>query len=122
VARHAKDALRGARIAQVFDLALAVPAAEAVGTEGLVACQNGQILDLVAAVVATVCAVVAYQRAVAEEQEVRVRVEQGAARVAAEAVDVPSVASWGGVSRRVQGKCLAGKCIPSSKALPSSRI
>ena len=41
--------------------------------------------------VAAVCAVVAYQRAVAQQQQVGVRVEQGAARVAAEAVDVPSV-------------------------------
>jgi hypothetical protein len=41
--------------------------------------------------VAAVCAVVAYQRAVAEQQQVRIRVEEGAARVAAEAVDMPSV-------------------------------
>jgi hypothetical protein len=94
VARHAEDALRGAGIAQVLDLALAVAAAEAIGAEGLVARQDGQILDLVAAVVAAICAVVAYQRAVAEQQQVRVRVEQGAAGVAAEAVDVPSVPSW----------------------------
>jgi hypothetical protein len=94
VARHAEDTLRCACIAQVLDLALAVPAAEAVGTKGLVARQDGQVLDLVAAVVAAVCAVVAYQRAVAEQQEVRIRVEQSAAGVAAEAVDVPSVPSW----------------------------
>lgn len=42
--------------------------------------------------VAAIRAVVAYQRAVAQQQQVRVRVEQGAARVAAEAVNVPSVA------------------------------
>jgi hypothetical protein len=42
-------------------------------------------------VVAAVGAVVADERAVAEQQEVRVRVEQGAAGVAAEAVNVPSV-------------------------------
>ena len=91
VARHAEDALRGAGIAQVLDLALAVAASETVGAEGLVARQDGQVLDLVAAVVAAVRAVVAYQRAVAEQQQVRVRVEEGATRVAAEAVDVPSV-------------------------------
>jgi hypothetical protein len=94
VTRHAEDTLRGAGIAQVLDLALAVAAAEAIGTEGLVARQDGQVLNLVAAVVAAVCAVVAYQRAVAEEEQVGVRVEQGAARVAAEAVDMPSVSSW----------------------------
>jgi hypothetical protein len=94
VARHAEDALRRAGIAQVLDLALAVTAAETVGAEGLVARQDGQVLDLVAAVVAAICAVVAYQRAIAEQQQVRVRVEQGAAGIAAEAVDVPSVPSW----------------------------
>jgi hypothetical protein len=91
VARHAEDALRGAGIAQVLDLALAVAASEAVGAEGLVARQDGQVLDLVPAVVAAVRAVVADERAVAEQQQVRVRVEERAARVAAEAVDVPSV-------------------------------
>jgi hypothetical protein len=91
---HAEDTLRSAGIAQVLDLALAIPAPEAVGTEGLVAGQDGEILDLVAAVVAAICAVVAYQGAVAEEQQVRVRVEQRAARVAAEAVNVPSVSGW----------------------------
>jgi len=89
--RHTEDTLRSAGIAQVLDLALAIPTAEAVGTEGLVASQDGQIFDLVAAVVAAICTVVAYQRAVAEQQQIRVRVEEGAARVAAEAVDVPSV-------------------------------
>jgi hypothetical protein len=95
VAGHAEDALRCAGIAQVLDLALAVTAPEAVRAEGLVAGQDGQIFDLVAAVVAAVCAVVAYQGAVAEQEQVGVRVEQGAARVAAEAVDVPSVAGCG---------------------------
>lgn len=89
--RHAEDTLRGAGIAQVLDLALAIPTPEAVGTEGLVAGQDGEILDLVAAVVAAICTVVAYQGAVAEQQQVRIRVEEGAARVAAEAVDMPSV-------------------------------
>lgn len=92
MAGHAEDALRGAGIAQVLDLLLAVAAAEAVGAEGLVAREDGQVFDLVAAVVAAIRAVVAYQRAVAQQQQVGVRVEQGAARVAAEAVNVPSVA------------------------------
>jgi hypothetical protein len=43
-------------------------------------------------VVAAVGAVVADEGAVSEEQQVGVRVEEGAARVAAEAVDMPSVA------------------------------
>jgi hypothetical protein len=91
MAGHAEDTLRCAGIAQVLDLALAIATPKAVCTEGLVTCQDGQVLDLVAAVVATVCAVVANERAIAEEQEVGVRVEEGAARVATEAVDVPSV-------------------------------
>lgn len=64
---HAEDTLRGAGIAQILNLALAIPASEAVGTEGLVTGQDGQVFNLVAAVVAAVCAIVAYQRAVAEE-------------------------------------------------------
>jgi hypothetical protein len=88
---HAEDTLRSAGIAQILNLALAIPAPEAVGTEGLVAGQNGQILDFVTTVVAAICTVVAYQRAVAEQQQVRIRIEEGAARVAAEAVDMPSV-------------------------------
>lgn len=119
MAGHAKDTLRGAGIAQVLDLALAVPASEAIGAKGLVAGQDGQVLDLVAAMVAAVCAVVADEGAIAEQQQVGVRVEQGAAGVAAEAVDVPSVPS-----------CLVSVCsvagargsVPSSNALPSSRI
>lgn len=70
MARHAKDTLRCAGIAQVLDLALAIATSETVCTEGLVTCQDGQILDLVAAVVAAVCAIVADERAIAEEQEV----------------------------------------------------
>jgi hypothetical protein len=91
VAGHAEDALRRAGIAQVLDLALAVAAAETVGAEGLVARQDGQVLDLVTAMVAAVCTIVTNQRAVAQQQQVRIRVEQRAARVAAEAIDMPSV-------------------------------
>jgi hypothetical protein len=91
VAGHAEDTLRSAGIAQILNLALAVPTPEAVGTEGLVAGQDGQVLNLVAAMIAAIGAVVAYQGAVAEEQQVRIRVEESAARIAAEAVDMPSV-------------------------------
>lgn len=103
-----------AGIAQILDLALAIPAAEAVGAESLVSGQDGQVLDLVVAVVAAVGAVVAYQRAVTKEEEVRVRVEQGAAGVAAEAVDVPSVAGCGDVSGgcRAEWKARARRRVP----------
>lgn len=124
MARHAEDALGGASIAQVLDLALAVAASEAIRTEGLVPRQNGEILNLIAAVVAAVGAVVADQRAVSEQQQVGVRVEQRAARVAAEAVNVPSVASCADNISRSEGRRVGscGKAIPSSNALPSSRI
>jgi hypothetical protein len=58
---HAKDALRGPRIAQVLDLAFAVPAAETTGAESLIAGQDGEIFDLVATGAAAVCAIVAYE-------------------------------------------------------------
>lgn len=89
---HAEDALGGPRIAEVLDLALAVAASEAARAEGLVAGEDGEILNLVVAGAAAVRAVVADEGAVAEQQEVRVRVQQGATGVAAEAVNVPSVA------------------------------
>lgn len=91
---HAKDPLRCTRISEIFNLPLAVPTLKAIGTEGLVACQNGEILYLVAAAVAAICTVVADQRAIAEQEEVRIRVEQGLASITPEAIDVPPIASY----------------------------
>lgn len=93
MAGHAEDSLRRACIAQVLDLAFAVPTSEAVGAECLVACENSEILDFIATVVAAICTIVANEGAIAEEEEVRIGVEEGTAGVAAEAVYVPSVAS-----------------------------
>ncbi|KFZ11385.1 hypothetical protein V501_04804 [Pseudogymnoascus sp. VKM F-4519 (FW-2642)] len=70
-------------------------AAEAGGAEGLVAGQDGEVLDLVAAGAAAVGAVVADEGAVAEEEQVGVGVEEGVALVAAEAVEMPSVVCCG---------------------------
>jgi hypothetical protein len=64
MARHAEDTLRGTGISEVLDLALAVPTAEAIRTKGLVASKDGQILNLVPAVITAVCAVVTYQGAI----------------------------------------------------------
>lgn len=89
---HAEDSLRSTSIPQVFDFALAVATSEAIRTEGLIASENSKIFNLVAAVVAAICTVITYQRAVAEQQEIRIGVEQGTASVTAEAVNVPSVA------------------------------
>ncbi|KAH8632094.1 hypothetical protein IG631_13777 [Alternaria alternata] len=58
--------------------------------------------------VAAVCAVIAYQRAVAEQQQVRIRVEEGAARVAAEAVDMPSVSGWAMLAYDMLGRWSGG--------------
>jgi hypothetical protein len=65
---HAEYALRSPRISQVLDLLLAVPAFEAIGAEGLVSGQDGQILNLVAAAATAVCAVVADQGSITEKK------------------------------------------------------
>lgn len=100
---HAKDTLRGSSIAQVFNLSLAVAAAEACSAKGLVASQDGQILNLVAAGAAAICAVVAYKGAIAEEEEVRVGVKEGTAGIATEAVQVPTIASCEIISHEHRG-------------------
>lgn len=94
MAVHAEDALRGTRIPQILDFLFAISALEAVGAECLVSRQDGQILNLVPAAAATVCAVVTDQRSITEEEQVRVGVKEGAAGVTPEAVDMPSVASY----------------------------
>jgi len=70
VTTHAEYALRGSCIAEVFDLALAISAAEARRAEGLISCQNSQVFNLVAASAAAIRAIVAYQRAIAQEEKV----------------------------------------------------
>lgn len=96
---HAKDTLGSARITQILNLPFTVATPEAAGAERLVAGENGQVFDLVAACIAAICAVITNEGAVAEEEQICVGVEQRAACVTSEAVDVPSVASWEGVSR-----------------------
>jgi hypothetical protein len=64
--RHAEYALGRACISKVFDLSLAIPAAEAAGAKRLITGQDGQVFDLVATGTATVGAVVADERPVAE--------------------------------------------------------
>lgn len=56
---HAEYPLRRAGISQILNLALAVPASKAVCAKGLIAREDGQILNLVSAGVAAVGAVVA---------------------------------------------------------------
>jgi len=64
--RHAEYALRCSCISKVFNLSLAIPAAETAGAKGLITSQDCQVFDLVATGTATVGAVVADERAVAE--------------------------------------------------------
>lgn len=59
----------------------------------MVASKNCQVLDLVAAGAAAVCAIIANQRPIPQKQQVRVRVEEGSAGVASKAIKMPSVAS-----------------------------
>ena len=91
MAVHAEDALGGAGIAQVFDLSFAVPAAKTLGAEGLLAGQDGQILDLVPARTAAISTVAADERAISEKKQVRIGVEKGATGAAAEAFDMPAI-------------------------------
>ncbi|KAL9057947.1 MAG: hypothetical protein Q9206_002143 [Seirophora lacunosa] len=92
MALHAEYALRCPRILEVLDLLLAVPTSKTRGTEGLVSGQDSQILNFVPTGAAAVGTIVADQRPVAEEKEVCVGVEEGAASIASETVDMPSVA------------------------------
>jgi hypothetical protein len=59
----------------------------------LVASKDSQILDLVPAGAAAVCTIVADQRSVTEEKEVRIGIEKRATSVASEAVEMPAVTS-----------------------------
>lgn len=90
---HTKDPLGCACVAQVFDLPLAIATSKAAGAERLVASQDREVFDLIAARAAAVGAIVTYKRAVAQEEEVRVGIEEGAAGIASETVDMPSIAS-----------------------------
>ena len=91
MAFHAKDTLGSSRIAKVVNLAFAVAALEAGGTESLVARKDRQFFDLLPAGTTAIGTVVADKGPVPEHQEVRVRVKKGSAAVAAEAFDVPPI-------------------------------
>lgn len=59
----------------------------------MIARENGQVLYLVSASTATICTVIANEGAIAEEEKVGIRVEEGTTSIASEAIDVPPVAS-----------------------------
>ena len=93
MAFHTKYTLRGPGIFEVFNLLLAISTAETGGTKGLVPGENGKIFDFVPTRTATVGAIVANEGAVAQEEQVGVRIEQGVTGIAPEAVNMPSIAS-----------------------------
>lgn len=98
MAFHTKYSLRRPSIFEILNLLLAISTFEAGRAESLIARKDCQILDLVPADTTAVCTIVAYERPVAEEEEVRIRVEDGTAGIAAEAVYMPSIARWKPVS------------------------
>lgn len=89
----------GPGIAQVLDLSLAIPTAEACCAKGLVSGQDGQVLNLITASTAAVGAIVADQRAISKQKEVRIRVKERVACVTTEAIEMPSVSSCDIVSQ-----------------------
>lgn len=91
MAGHAEYALRSSSISKIVDFPLAIATSETVCTEGLISCQYSQILDLVVAGAAAVGAIVADERPVAEQEEIGVRIKEGATGIAAEAVYMPSI-------------------------------
>ena len=91
---HAEYSLRSPSIFEILNLLFAIPTLEACCAKGLISRKNGQILYLVITDAATVSAIVADKRPIAEEEEVGIGVKDGAASIAAETVYVPSIARW----------------------------
>lgn len=72
---HAEYALRCPCVSEILDLLFAVAATKTGATECLITCENREVFNFVSTSIAAVRAVVAYQRSVAEQEEVRVGVE-----------------------------------------------
>ncbi len=75
----------------------------------MIAGQDGEVFDFVATGAAAVGAVIANKGTVAEQKKVRIGVEESAASIAAETVDMPSVARCGDV-RKGSRPWTVGKC------------
>lgn len=122
MAFHTEDPLRCPCIAKIFNLLFTISTPEAAGAKRMVACEDSQILNLVPTCTAAVCTIVADEGAIAEEEEIRIGVEEGPASIATKAINVPSIASYTTVSvYHHQYQCVDVRS-PSSKAFPSSRI
>ena len=77
------------------------------GTKGLIAGQNGKVLDFVPTRATAVGTIVADEGAVAQEEQVGVRIEEGTAGIAPEAVDMPSIPRWDARQCGKASKCAA---------------
>lgn len=91
MALHTEETLQGAGVAQVLDFHLAQAAFEAVQAVGLVAGEDGQVVDFLVALLAVVQAVRAYEVAVAQHEEIQVATQQQLALQAFEAQDMPPI-------------------------------
>lgn len=91
---HTEDPLGCSSISQILNLLLTIATLEAIRTVCLVAGEDGQVFDLVVAAATAVGTLVANEGAIAQQEEVRVRVEKGATGVAAKTVNVPSIPSY----------------------------
>lgn len=90
---HTEDALRGPGIFEIFNLLLAIPTPKTGGTKRLIPGENGKIFDFVPTGATAIGTVVANEGAITEEKQVGVRIEESAAGIAPEAVDMPSIPS-----------------------------
>jgi hypothetical protein len=63
---HTEYPLGCASISEIFDLALTIPTTKASCAERLVASEDSEVFDLIAACTAAVCTIVADERAVTE--------------------------------------------------------
>ena len=93
MAFHAEYPLRGPCIPKILNLLFTISTTEACRAKRLVTRKNRQIFNLIATGTTAVRAVVADERAVTEQEQVRIRVEEGTAGVATKTVDMPSIAS-----------------------------
>ena len=93
VTGHTEDALRRSGVSKIFDLAFAVSTSETARTVGLVASQDGQILDFIPTGTAAVGATVANEGAIAQQKEIWRRSRAGCCKCCTEssqyAIDCP---------------------------------
>lgn len=90
---HAKYPLRCPGIFEILNLLLAISTSETGGTKRLISGENGKILNFIPTGTAAIGTIIADEGAVAKEKEVGIGIQECAACVAPEAVNMPSIAS-----------------------------